>query len=120
MTTKVSDTGRGSAASLQLKENQYHKTDPTIKEMKNNLKNLMFHLNHNKNNEKQEFVWCTTCRTKGHHKNECPTFTQYMVEGMPNPLPIRGIWCKICKKQGNDPYHYPMMQKYQIIPKSSY
>jgi hypothetical protein len=39
---------------------------------------------------------------------------------MPNPLLIGGIWCDICKKQGHDPYHYPMMQKYQTIPKSSY
>jgi hypothetical protein len=32
----------------------------------------------------------------------------------------RGLWCEICKKQGHDPYHFPMMQKYQTVPKSSY
>jgi hypothetical protein len=40
-----------------------------------------------KGREKQEQVWCTKCRTKGHHKDECPTFTQYLAAGAPNPLP---------------------------------
>jgi len=35
-------------------------------------------LNHNKGKEKREVVWCTLCRTKGNHKNECPTFLQYL------------------------------------------
>jgi hypothetical protein len=32
-------------ASLQLEENQYQKTNPTIEEMKEDLKNLTFQLN---------------------------------------------------------------------------
>jgi hypothetical protein len=80
----------------------------------------MFHLNQNKTKDKQESVWCTTCRMEGHHKNECPTFTQYMVERMPNPCTLGGLWCEIFKKRGHDPYHFPMMQKYQTVPKSSY
>jgi uncharacterized protein YaaN involved in tellurite resistance len=48
---------------LQLEENQYQKTDPTIEEMKEDLKNLTFQLNQNKGKEKREVVWCTTCRT---------------------------------------------------------
>jgi hypothetical protein len=59
---------------LQLEENQYQKTDPTIEELKEDLKNLTFQLNQNKGKEKREVVWCTTCRTEGHHKNECPNF----------------------------------------------
>jgi hypothetical protein len=39
-----------------------------------------------KEKEKHEHVWCTTCKTKGHRKEECPTFTQYMATGAPNPL----------------------------------
>jgi hypothetical protein len=31
-----------------------------------------------KGKEKHEEVWCVTCRTKGHHKNECPTFKEYL------------------------------------------
>jgi hypothetical protein len=39
---------------------------------------------------------------------------------VPNPFPTRVPWCEIYKIHGNDPYHYPMMQKYQTIPKISY
>jgi hypothetical protein len=39
---------------------------------------------------------------------------------LPNPLPKVGPWCKICKTHGHDPYHCPMMQKYQTVPKNSY
>jgi hypothetical protein len=28
-----------------------------------------------KGKEKHEGVWCITCRTEGHHKDECPTFS---------------------------------------------
>jgi hypothetical protein len=107
-------------AALQLEENQYQQTDPTIEELKEDLKNLTFQLNQNKGKEKREVVWCTLCRTEGHHKNECPTFAQYLAAGVPNPLPIGGPWCDICKTHGHDPYHCPMMQKYKTIPKSSY
>jgi hypothetical protein len=43
-----------------------------------------------------------------------------MEMGLPNPLPSGGLWCEICKIEGNDLYHYPMMHKYQTMPKSSY
>jgi hypothetical protein len=66
--------------------------DPTIEEMKEDLKKLTFQLIQNKSKDKRESVWCTTCRTKGYHKNECPTFMQYMVAGIPNPLPTGGLW----------------------------
>jgi hypothetical protein len=94
--------------------------DPAIEELKEDLNNLTFQLNYNKDKDKKEFFWCTTCKMEGHHKNECPTFAQYMAARMPNPLPIGGLWCKICKKPGHDPYHCTMMQKYQIVPKNSY
>jgi hypothetical protein len=106
--------------SLQPKENQYQKTYPSIEELKEDLKNLTFQVNQNKGKEKREVVWCTTCRTKEHHKNECLTFAQYMATGMPNSLPTGGLWFEICKKQGHDPYQFPTMHKYQTIPKISY
>jgi hypothetical protein len=43
-------------ADLQLKENQYQKTYPTIEELKEDLKNLTFQLNQNKGKEKREVV----------------------------------------------------------------
>jgi DNA repair exonuclease SbcCD ATPase subunit len=52
---------------LQLEENQYQQTDPAIEELEEDLKNLTFQLNQNKNKDKREAVWCTTCRMEGHH-----------------------------------------------------
>jgi hypothetical protein len=37
---------------LQLEENQYQQTDPAIEELKEDLKNLTFQLNWNKNKDK--------------------------------------------------------------------
>jgi hypothetical protein len=88
--------------------------------MKEDLKNLTFKLNQNKGKDKRELVWCTTCRTKGHHQNEFPNFVQYMETRVPNPFPIGVPWCEICKTHGHNPYHCPMMKKYQKIPKSLY
>ena len=96
---------------MQLEEKQYQKTDPAIEELKEDLKNITFQLNQNKSKEKREVVWCTTCRTEGHHKNACPTFAQYMETCLSNPLLTRGLWREICKTHGHDPYHFPMMQK---------
>jgi hypothetical protein len=68
-----------------------------------------------KGEENYKNVWCTTCKTKCHHKNECTTFQQYLRRGSPNPL---GIWCEICNMMGHQPHSYPLMQKYQITTRN--
>jgi hypothetical protein len=88
---------------FQLDENQYKHTDTIVQELRGYLKNLTFHLNQNKGKDKREVDCCTLCRTKGHHKNEFPTFAQYLGEGMKNPLPIEGPWCEICRTCLHDP-----------------
>ena len=40
-----------------------------------------------KGKETIEEVWCTKCRTKGHSKQHCPIFADYLSTGEPNPLP---------------------------------
>jgi hypothetical protein len=57
---------------------------------------------------------------EGHHKNECPLFAQYIGVSMPSPLYSGGPWCDICKTHGNDIYHFPLMNKYQTVPKSTF
>jgi hypothetical protein len=64
-----------------------------------------------------EHIWCTKCRTKGHHKDECPTFAQYLAAGAPNPLPGGGYY-EICKKWGHNPHECQLLQKYQHTPRS--
>jgi hypothetical protein len=38
--------------------------------------------------ENNEEVWCVTCIKEFHHKNEFPTFKQYLAIGAPNPFPL--------------------------------
>jgi len=40
-----------------------------------------------KGKEKHKQVWCTKCRTKGHHRDKFPTFVQYLATRALNPLP---------------------------------
>jgi hypothetical protein len=85
------------------------------------MNNLTFHFNQNKNKDKKEVVWCTTCRTKGHHKNECPMFAQYMAAGILNPLPMGGLWCEIFKKPGHNPYGVKYSRnQVTTVPKTFY
>jgi hypothetical protein len=60
-----------------------------------------------KEKDKCEHVWCITCKTKGHKKEECPTFTQYMVTEALDPL-VGGVgYCEICKTWGNHSTTFP-------------
>jgi hypothetical protein len=34
-----------------------------------------------KGKKKNDQVWCIKCRTKGHHKDELPSFMQYLTIG---------------------------------------
>jgi hypothetical protein len=87
--------------------------------MKEDLKNLTLQLNQKESREKRETMWCTMCRSEGHHKNEFLTFVQYLGVGIPNTLPTRGPWCEIFKTHEHDPYNFPMMQKYKIELKNT-
>jgi hypothetical protein len=80
---------------MQLEENQYKQIEPSIEELKEDLKNLIVQLNKNKSREKRESMWCTLCIAEGRHKNECLTFSQYLGVGLLNPLPTGGPWCEI-------------------------
>ena len=39
-----------------------------------------------KGKEVCEDVWCTRCKSKGHHKDLCPTSIDYIASGALNPL----------------------------------
>jgi hypothetical protein len=71
---------------LKLEENKYMHIDPAMEELREYLQNLKFQLNLNMGKKMREDVWCTFCMTKGHHKNECLTFVQYIGIGIPNKL----------------------------------
>jgi hypothetical protein len=39
-----------------------------------------------KGNDKREYIWCIRCRSKGHDKEQCPMFKEYLDSGAPIPL----------------------------------
>jgi hypothetical protein len=57
---KFQTQAKAMQAALQLEENRYQQMDLAIEELKEDLKNLTFQLNQNKNKDKREVVWCTT------------------------------------------------------------
>ena len=61
-----------------------------------------------KGKEKREQVWCTKCRTKGHHKDECSIFVQYLATRAPDIL-LGGGYCEICNKWGHHPNECPLL-----------
>jgi hypothetical protein len=70
-----------------------------------------------KGKERREKLWCITCRTKHHNKEECPTFAQYFSIGAMKPL-LGGGYYEICKKWGHHPHDSPLLQKYQSTPQN--
>jgi len=53
-----------------------------------------------KEKEKCEHIWCITCKTEGHRKEECPKLAQYMAIEAPYPLTGGVGYCEICKTWG--------------------
>jgi hypothetical protein len=71
-----------------------------------------------KGKEKHQEVWCTTFRKECHHKNECPTFQEYLAAGAPNPLARGGwVWCEIFRILSHHLTTCPLMHKYQRTKK---
>jgi len=33
-----------------------------------------------------EHIWCTTCQSEVHHKDECPVLENYVAIGAPSPF----------------------------------
>jgi hypothetical protein len=39
-----------------------------------------------KGKEKREDIWCIICKSKGHNRDHCPLFNEYLASGAPSPL----------------------------------
>jgi hypothetical protein len=63
-----------------------------------------------------EHIWCTTCRSEGHQRDEFLVLPNYVAMGAPNPFPSGKMeWCEICRQWGHVPPHFPTLQKYQTM-----
>ena len=55
-----------------------------------------------KGKEFHQDIWCTRCRTKGHHKDQCLAFHHYLTVGAPKPLSQSRIpWCGVFQTRGH-------------------
>jgi hypothetical protein len=43
-------------------------------------------LRKDKGKDKREDIWCVRCRLKGHDKEHCPLFNEYLASGALSPL----------------------------------
>jgi hypothetical protein len=61
-----------------------------------------------------EHVWCTMCRSKRHHREECPTLENYMEMGASIPFPFgpQAEWCEICRQWGHIPPYFSTLEIY--------
>jgi hypothetical protein len=65
-----------------------------------------------KGKEKREYIWCIRCKEKGHGKEHCPLFNEYLASGAPNPSKQTTLpWCEVCRTRHRLGECY-YMQKY--------
>jgi hypothetical protein len=105
---------------MKLEASPIGETDTGMAMLQSQLVSLTLHLQEIvKDKGKREKIWCTNCQREDHHKNECPTFAEYMAMGALNTLgPGGGEYCEICKMRGHHPMSCPLLQKYQTNVKS--
>ena len=73
---------------MKLEESLIAKTNTGMQQIQSQLANLTLQLQDTKKGkEVQEEVWCMKCKTKGHSREQCPVFVEYLNSGAPNPLP---------------------------------
>ena len=73
---------------MKLEASLITETSVGMVNIKNQLVNLTLQLHDmKKGKEVRKNVWCTRCRTKGHSKEHCLVFVEYLASGAPNPSP---------------------------------
>jgi hypothetical protein len=104
--TKGDDSGRGSRDRDVLGSYTWRCRDiGGLVQVQSQLANLMIQLQDMaKTKVMHEHVWCTTCHSEGHHRDEFPILPNYVVIGAPSPFPSgQSEWCEICRKWGHVP-----------------
>lgn len=120
MQHKVASQEEALEIAMKLEGSPIAETSVGMAQIQIQLANLALQLQDmKKGKETKEEVWCTKCRTKGHSKEHCPVFVEYLASGAYNPLPQgRGPWCEICRMNGHRPQDFHLLQKYVQTPKN--
>ena len=89
---------------MKLEASPVSKTKVGMNQIQSQLENMAIQLQDIKmGKDIHEYVWCTRCRTKGNHKDQCLKFYEYLQDDAPNPF-SQGIlpWCRIYQTRGID------------------
>ena len=99
---------------MKLEASPLAETSTGMKNLQNQLANLTLHMHEiKKGKEIAQELWCTKCKGRGHTKDKCPVFVEYIASGAPNPLAqTQGPWCELCRTRGHRPQECPLLQKY--------
>ena len=74
-----------------------------------------------KGKENHKDILCTHCHADGHTKDTCPTFRNYLLSGVPNPLSCGSVpWYRICQVYGHQHKECSYMQKIVSNPTNLY
>ena len=88
MQQKVASQAEALEITMKLEASSIPETSVRMAQIHNQLANLTLQLHDmKKGKEVREEIWCTRCRTKGHSKEHCPVFAEYLASGAPNPFP---------------------------------
>jgi invasion protein IalB len=53
-----------------------------------------------KGKDKREDIWCVICKSKGHEKEHCSLFHEYLASRAPSPFnQVTLPWCKECRNR---------------------
>jgi hypothetical protein len=69
---------------------------------------------------KREDMLCVRCRSKGHDKEHCPLFHEYLASG--DLIPLKQVtlpWCEVCRNR-HHPGECNYMKKYVQTPTNLY
>ena len=93
-----------------------------IMQIQSQLANLMVRLQDIKRGkEVPEEIWCTICKTDGHHKGNFSALMNYVSAGSPNTLNTQGMpCCRVCQTRGYKSKEFLYLQKIVSAPTSMY
>ena len=88
---------------MNLESSPIEETGTGMMQIQSHLANITAQIQDiNKGKEVQEEIWCTICRTKGHHKDNCSTLMNYVATRVMNLINNQGMsWCIICHTRGH-------------------
>ena len=88
MQQKVTSQGEALEITMRLEASLMYESTLGMDQLQKQLVNITLELQSlKKGKEVREEVWCTICQTKGHSKEKCLIFVQYLTSGTPIPLP---------------------------------